>query len=104
MEQSEVIALLEANLKPIWEEQFEQSARLSVMRLLMEDLFADKYSDKLDEFNARMGRFLELTRTASLKGAPASDEQMSEMQVRVATHLERFRAEAAARIAARSSK
>ncbi len=104
MEQNEVIALLEANLKPIWDEQLEQSARLSAMRLLLEDLFADKYSDKLPEFNARMERFLELTRTASVKGAPVSDEQMNEMQARVATHLERFRSEAARRIAARSSK
>ncbi|OEZ31476.1 hypothetical protein AO062_08855 [Variovorax boronicumulans] len=96
--------LLEANLQPIWEEQFEQSARITTVRFLLEDLFADKYSDRLPEFTARMERLLEMTRTAPVKGGHVGAEQLREMQVRVATHLERFRSETERKIVARSSK
>ncbi|MNL25404.1 hypothetical protein D3C87_1468850 [compost metagenome] len=98
------MVLLDAAQQPLWEELFEHSARITTVRFLLEDLFADKYSDRLPEFSARMARLLEMTRAAPVKGGPASAEHLSEMKVRVATHLERFRSETERKIAARSSK
>ncbi|MNL17250.1 hypothetical protein D3C87_1383340 [compost metagenome] len=103
MDREDVLVLLDASLQPIFEEQFEQSARITSLRFLLEDLFAENYSDKLPEFTARMDRLLEMTRIASVKGGPASAERLSEMKVRVATHLERFRSETERKIVARSS-
>ena len=97
------MVLLEASLQPILEEQFEQSARITTVRFLLEDLFADQYIDRLPQFTARMERLLEMTRTASVKGGTASAEQLTEMRVRVATHLDRFRSETERKIMARSS-
>ncbi|WP_143606073.1 hypothetical protein [Variovorax sp. 54] len=104
MDKEDVMVLLDANLQPIWDEQFEQSARITTVRFLLEDLFADKYADRLPDFTARMERLLEMTRTASVNGGSVGAEQLREMQVRVATHLERFRGETERKIVARSSK
>ncbi|PLC01548.1 hypothetical protein CY658_32005 [Variovorax sp. RO1] len=70
MDREDVLVLLDASLQSIFEEQFEQSARLTSLRFLLEDLFADNYLDKLPEFTARIDRLLELTRIAPVKVAP----------------------------------
>jgi len=102
VDREDVLVLLDASLQPLFEEQFEQSARITSLRFLLEDLFADKYSCRLPEFTARMDHLLKQTRIASVKGGSASAEHLSEMKVRVATHLERFRSETERKIVARS--
>lgn len=86
------------------EEFTEQSARLSATRLLVEDLFADLYTNVPDRFNQRMEELMFVTRNAAIKGNPATADAVEDQQVRVATHLQRFKDSVASRIEKRSAK
>lgn len=99
----EIETLMTRNLDPVWVEFTEQSARLSAVSFLIENMYADAYINKLTDFNARMAELLSLVWSASRKGGPMSDDEEQELQARIATHLNRFQSAVATRIEKRSA-
>ena len=101
-DRDEIGAILAARDERLMEELMEQSARLSTVRFLLEDLYADAYIRKLDAFDVRMAALIDLTRTAATRSDAITDDQATEMQARIATHLQRFRESTVPRIQSRS--
>jgi hypothetical protein len=103
-DRDELNAILAAHEERVLEELTEQSARLSTMRFLLEDLYADAYTHRLVAFDARMTELIDLTRNATTRGNPMTDDQAIEMQARIATHLQRFHEAVVPRIQRRSKQ
>lgn len=107
-DRDEINAILAAHrqrlVDDLMDELMEQSARLSVVRFLLEDLYADAYTRRLPDFEQRMADLMELTRTAMTRGHAMTDDEAIEMQARHATHLERFRNAVRPRIESRSKR
>lgn len=102
-DRNEIDAVLAKNLDSVYEEFRELSARLSAQRFLLEDLYADKYIRELPAFQTRMDVLLALTRSSPVKGNPMEDDALQDLQVRIATHLQRFQNAVEPRIVSRSA-
>ena len=102
-DRNEINDILSANLAEIWTEFREQSARMSAIRFGLEDLYADAYAGRAPAFKERMELLLQLTRDAPVKGEPMERDALEDLQVRIATHLERLKVAVAARIEARAT-
>lgn len=89
-ERNELNALLEAHQESVREEMKEVSARISALRFLLENAYADGYVGNLEAFKTRMDDLIGLTRTSAVRGNQMTDDDATEIQVRIATHLQRF--------------
>lgn len=89
---------LQDALGPIHQEFIEQSARLSAQRFLLEITYANAFEFDPDGFEELMTRLIGLSQTNAVKAEPMPAEAEFELQVRTATHLERFQNAVALRI------
>jgi hypothetical protein len=101
-ERNELNAVLAAHQAHIADAMMEESARISAVRFLLEDVYADGYVGNLEGFNTRMEALIGLTRTQAVRANQMTDEDATEMQIRIATHLQRFQDAVAPRIKRRS--
>ncbi len=84
--------------EPIHTELLDISARLSAQRYLLEIVYANEFLNNEDGFNRLMESALDQTRQKATKSGPMPDEVATELQARIATHLQRFQESTALRI------
>lgn len=89
---------LQDALDPIHQEFIEQSARLSAQRFLLEMVYANQFEFDLEGFSGLMAGLIGLSHSNAVRSAPMSEDDANELQVRIATHLERFQNSVALRI------
>ena len=65
-------------------------AKLSAQRFLLETLYANAFTDRLEDFTAFMEQALDQTRQASTKAGPMTQEQEIETKARVAAELQHY--------------
>jgi hypothetical protein len=84
---------------PIYEQQQELNARLSAQRFLLEIAYANTFEGNAHGLDRLMDELIRLTRVAPTKAGPMQDDDATELQARIATHLLRFQEAVQARIA-----
>ena len=94
----DVLKQINAAFARLDEENREQSARLSAMRFLLEDVYAEAHKGRPEHFTARMERLPHLTRTAAVKGDPGTEAAFEDQKIRITTHLQRFQLAVSPRI------
>lgn len=90
--------MLSDALEPIHQEFIEQSARLSAQRFLLEMVYANSFISNGDGFNTFMDGLMKMTREHVVKSGPMKVDDATELQARIATHLERFQSAVSLRI------
>lgn len=90
---------LQDALAPIFEELAEHNARLSAQRFLLEITYTNAFASDPKGLEQLMAELMRLTRVASTKAEPMPDDAATEIQVRIATHLQRFQQSVQQRIA-----
>lgn len=76
----------------------EMNARVSALQFLMQQLYANAFAGLPEDFEAFMDGAIQKCRARPTLAEPMTDDELVELQVRVATHLTRFRDQVAARI------
>lgn len=90
--------MLSEALESIHQEFIEQSARLSAQHFLLEMLYANSFLSDGDGFNTFMDGLMKMTRERVVKSGPMQGDDVTELQARIATHLERFQSAVSLRI------
>ncbi len=85
-----VLASVEFALSENAERFLEIEAMLSAHRFLIEQAYANAFLGNQDGFDKFMAGVLEKTRGKSTSSAPMTEDEKTEITVRVATHLARF--------------
>ena len=85
-------------MEPLHQEIMELSARLSAQRFLLEMVYANQFESNPDGYREFMTGLIGLTRSSAVKTGPMTNDDATELQARIATHLERFQNAVALRI------
>ena len=81
----------------------EIGARLSTQQFLLEILYASAFAHDTAGLDRLMAQLVRLTTTVPTRPQPISDDDMSEMQLRITLCLQRFQTSVQDRISTRRS-